>query len=83
MFGMFRVVKYYLAVKKVGSDIVASFNSQIAIICPGGKLNNLNFQILLATGDYADSFTMVITDDSSGIHETKRVGPRTGNGPEP
>ena len=48
MFGMFRVVKYYLAMKKVGSE---SFNSQMAIICPGGKLNNFKFQILLATGD--------------------------------
>ena len=45
---MFRVVKYYLAMKKVGSE---SFNSQMAIICPGGKLNNFKFQILLATGD--------------------------------
>lgn len=48
MFGMFRVVKYYLAMKKVGSE---SFNSQMAIICPGGKLNNFKFQILLTTGD--------------------------------
>ena len=56
MFGMFRVVKYYLAMKKVGSE---SFNSQMAIICPGGKLNNFKFQILLATGD-ARLFTMVL-----------------------
>ena len=55
MFGMFRVVKYYLAMKKVGSQ---SFNSQIAIICPGGKLNNFNFQILLATGD-ANLFAVI------------------------
>ena len=56
MFGMFRVVKYYLAMKKVGSE---SFNSQMAIICPGGKLNNFKFQILLATGD-ASLFAMIL-----------------------
>ena len=42
--------------EKVGSE---SFNSQMAIICPGGKLNNFKFQILLATGD-ARLFTMVL-----------------------
>ena len=54
MFGMFRVVKYYLAVKKSWQRVFAIFNSQMAIICPGGKLNNFKFQILLSTGDAID-----------------------------
>ena len=40
--------KILFGYEKVGSQ---SFNSQMAIICPGGKLNNFKFQILLSTGD--------------------------------